>query len=89
MTSEYIAPLNLKYIMINVFAGSPNIFMGIFLVGISILAGIFKMSGEVFLLMIALSGIILYGWFGEGFYILVLLVSGMIVFWILSKLVKN
>ena len=89
MVSEYIAPLNLEYILINLLAGSREIFMGLFFIVMSILAGVFRMPSGIFLTMIALSGVLLYSWFQGGFYIIILLITGAIVFWNVSKLVKN
>ena len=89
MVSEYISPLDLEYIFINLFAGSREIFMGLFFIVISVLAGIFRMPSQVFVTMIALSGVLLYAWFQGGFYIIILLITGAIVFWNVSRLVKN
>ena len=89
MVSEYIAPFDLEYILINLLAGSREIFMGLFFIAMSILAGIFRMPSRIFLTMIALSGVLLYSWFQGGFYIIILLITGAIVFWNVSKLVKN
>ena len=86
--SDYIAPLNLQYIFQNVLAGSPAIFMGIFFIIFSILAGSFRMSGGIYLLLMGLAGILLYGWFGGGFYIIIILIGGLITYWTISKLVK-
>lgn len=89
MASNYIPPLNLKYIFQNLLAGSPEIFMGLFFVVACILAGVFKMPGKAFLMIMALSGMILYDWFGGGFYIIIVLLGGIIIFWRVSKIVKN
>ena len=89
MASTYIAPLDLKYIFLNVFAGSTEIFMGLFFIGISILAGIFKMPSQIYLLMIALSAVILYLDFGAGFYPFVILIAGLITYMAVSRIVKD
>ncbi|HED05181.1 MAG TPA: hypothetical protein ENI61_00685 [Ignavibacteria bacterium] len=89
MVAQYIAPLNLEFILVNLLAGSREIFMGLFFIAISVLAGILKMQKQIFVVMIGLSGILLYGWFGKGFYILILLIAGMVVFYNVSKIVKN
>lgn len=89
MASEYIFPLNLKYLFVNVFAGSPEIFTGLLFIGISILAGLFRMPNQIYALMIVLSGILLYGWIGGGFYVIIILLVGISVFWIIARIVKN
>lgn len=88
MTSEYIAPLNLKYIFVNVLAGSQGIFLGLAFIAMCVLAGLFKMPERTFLLMVILSSILLYNWFGAGLYILVLLLVGATIYWAISKMVK-
>ena len=87
--ADYIAPLDLQQIFLNIFAGSQEVFLAIFLLGISVLAGIFRMPGVIFLIMVALAGILLYAWLGGGLYILIIVVAGMIIFSIVSRLVKR
>ena len=89
MVAEYIAPLNLEYIFKNTLAGSSEVFFGLFFIAISVVAGLFRMPNTIFLLMIGLAGLMLYGWIPSGFYILVLLVAGTIVFWQVSRIVKT
>ena len=88
MTSEYIEPLNLKYIFQNLLAGSPEIFMGIFFIALSVLAGKFKMNGVIYLLLTGLSAILLYNWFGGGFYLIIIVLGGLLSYYIISRLVK-
>ncbi len=89
MVSEYIAPLDLQYIFQNIFSGSPIIFTAMFIIGFSILAGVFKMKGEAYLMLIALASILLYGWFGGGLFTLVMFIGGLLIFWAISKVVKD
>ena len=89
MASDYIAPLGLKYIFVNVFAGSFDIFTGILFIGISILAGIFKMPIEAYLIMILLSSILLYDWITGGIYPLIILILGLVVYYIISRIIKD
>lgn len=89
MVSDYIQPLDLKYIFINVLSGNHLVFTGIFLIALSIIAGLFKMPNSIFLIMLALSSIFLYNWFGGGIYLLVMLIGGMITFWGISKIIKD
>ena len=89
MTAAYIAPLNLEYIFQNVLAGSPDIFIGLFFITLAILAGYFKMSGENFLIMMGLSGIILYSWLQGGWFIFTIIIGGMILIWMISKMIRD
>ena len=88
MALEYLAPLGLKMIFQNTLSGNVEIFMAIFFIGMSILAGLFRMRGETFLLMMALAGILLVGWLGGGFYLLLVIMGGLIVYWMITRLVK-
>jgi hypothetical protein len=54
MPSEYIAPLSLKLIFVDTFAGSPEIFTGIVFMALCIGAGLFRMPNIVFMMMIVL-----------------------------------
>lgn len=89
MVSEYIAPLNLQYIFQNVFAGSPEIFLGILFIALSILGGLFRMQGGVYLLLVGLAGLMLYSWVGGGFFIMTLVIGSLIIFWSISKIVNR
>ena len=88
MVSEYISPLNLQYIFQNTFAGSPEIFFALFMIGFSLLAGTFKMRSGVYMTLFALSSIILYSWIGGGLFSLVIFIGGLLIFWAISKVVK-
>jgi len=87
--SDYIAPLNLQYIFQNVLAGSPDIFLALFLIGFSVVAGMFKMTGYIYGVMLVLASMLLYAWLGGGLYILLIFVLSMIIFMVISKIVKD
>jgi len=89
MVSAYISPLNLGYIFRNTFAGTPLIFFAIFMMGFSILAGTFKMRGGTYLILFGLSSLLLYNWIGGGLLSLVIFIGGLLIFNILSKIVKD
>jgi len=86
--SDYIAPLNLKYILQNTFAGSEIVFMAIFFIGLSVLAGKFKMQGGVYLLLVGLSAILLSSWFDQGFYLIAIIIGGLLSYWTIKRLVR-
>lgn len=88
MASEYIAPLNLKYIFQNTLAGSPFVFMALFFIGFSVLAGKFKMDGRIYLTLTALAGLLLFNWFDGGFYLIIVILGGLLSYWTISRLVK-
>lgn len=85
----YIPPLQLDYVLQNVLAGSQYIFLGIFFLALSIMAGSFKMNGRVYLLMIGLAGIMLYSFLGVGLYLAVIIVGGATASYSFMRLVKG
>ena len=85
----YIQPLKLDFIFQNVFAGSPNIFFAIFLIAFSVLAGTFKMNGTTYLILYGLASIMLYKWFGGGLFLIFMFVGGLLIFQIISKIIKD
>ncbi|MHA1869247.1 MAG: hypothetical protein ACTSXD_14495 [Candidatus Heimdallarchaeaceae archaeon] len=87
--SEYIEPLNLQYIFTNTLAGTPSVFLAIFLVVISILAGYFKMSRLTYGMMLLLSSIFLYSWLGSGWFLIFIIIASLIAFVVLRKLVSD
>jgi hypothetical protein len=86
--ATYIEPLNLRYLLVNTLSGSSYIFFGLFIIFLCILAGKFKLPTPPFVILLALSSLIMYNWFGGGFYILVVIISGLLAFWSISKLAK-
>ena len=87
--SDYIAPLNLQYIFTNTLAGTPSIFLALFLIGISILAGYFKMNGLTYGIMLVISSIFLYSWLGSGWFLIFIVLGGLLAFVIFRKLVSD
>jgi len=83
----YIAPLDLQTVFLNSLAGSLYIFMAILFISLSILAGYFKMEGKIYLLMGGLAGILMYSWLPWGFYILIVVMGGLLAFFSIKKLV--
>jgi hypothetical protein len=87
--SDYIEPLNLRYIFQNVLAGNPYVFIGLFLIGFSILAGVFKMEGRIYLMLLGLGSLILYTWIGGGLYLIFIFMAIAFFIYHITKLVKN
>lgn len=88
--SSYVAPLQLDKIFINMFAGSPTIFFAIFIMVFSILAGYFRMGSLTYVMLLALASIMLPVFFGSsGLYLIVIFIGGLLIFWVISKLVKE
>lgn len=88
--SAYVQPLELDKIFINMFAGSPAIFMAIFIIVFSILAGYFRMGGLTYVMLLALASMMLPVFFGSsGLFIFIIFIGGLLIFWVISKIVKE
>jgi len=83
----WIEPLNLEYWTINVLAGSVEIWTFLAFIFISGLAAYFRMNNIVFLMMVALFGVMMSIYIG-GLYIFILILTCLAVFYSISKIVK-
>lgn len=86
--SGFIAPLNLQCLLVNNFAGSMEIFTFIAFMFIAGIGAYFRMVNWVVLVMLALFAIIMAQFF-QGIYFLAILIAGLVVGYILSKIVKS
>ena len=84
----FIEPLNLECLLINTFAGSMEIFMFISIIVIAMIGAYFRMINWIMLVMFGLFAIFMGAYF-EGIYFLVVLITGLILAYIISKIVKN
>ena len=89
MPSDLIQPLNLKYILVDTFAGSPEVFTAIAFIGLCVGAGLFRMPNMIFMMMVVLAAIMLNQFIVGGIYLLVLMIAGISIFWAISRVVKN
>jgi len=87
--SSYINPLDLEYIFVNTLAGSPEVFTAIFIIGFSIFAGIFKMGNYTYMILLVLASMLLYGFLGGGLFLFVIFIGGLIIFNIISRIIKD
>lgn len=84
----WIEPLNLKYLLMNIFAGSPDIFTAVSFIAIAGLATYFRMMTLTMLLLFVLYTIV-FGAYMKGIYYLVILIIGIVVSWWISRPLKN
>ncbi|MGA2130651.1 MAG: hypothetical protein ABSG05_03520 [Candidatus Pacearchaeota archaeon] len=87
MSITYINPLNLYTIFVTYLAGNLTVFIFLAMIGISLLAGRFRMPDRVFMSLIALFGIIMSQYLG-GLYALMIVVAGLVIYYQLAKEVK-
>ena len=84
----FIEPLNLECWLVNVFAGTMDIFIFIALIFIAGMGARFRMLNSTLLIMFALFAIIM-AQFMTGIYFLAVLLVGLFVSWSIGKIVKN
>jgi len=79
----WIEPLNLEYWIRNVFSGSTIIFTAIMLIFITMLAGYFKMTGMMLILMFATFMIMFYNYVDQSLYFLLFGIGALLIgYWI-------
>ena len=83
----YTAPLDLYYWFVTFFAGNITIFMAIAFLSIALLASKFRMPGSITMIMFAIF-IIMLSIYLQLAYLLVIIIGGLVVGYLLSKLFK-
>ena len=84
----FIEPLNLECWLINIFAGSIEIFIFFAFIVLSGLAARFRMPNLVMFVLMGLFGILMSTYF-RGIFVLIVLIGGMISFWSISNIIKR
>ncbi len=80
MPQEFIEPGNVKKIFLEYFLGSPDLLFFAILVLISFLSAKFQMSNRNFMIILVVSSLIFAGLLGQAIYILILIVTGFVIF---------
>ena len=84
----FVNPLALETIFVNFLAGSANIFLFLMFLFIAGFSGKFRMPNEIFLIMLVVFAVIMANFFG-GFYAFALIISSVIVFYGVGKIIKS
>ena len=84
----FIEPLDLRCILINLFAGSMEIFIFISMIFIAIMGARFRMLNTTLLIMYALFAVLMAN-FMQGYLFLVVLVIGLVVSVTIGWVVKR
>lgn len=82
-------PLDLRTILVNYFAGSMTIFYALAVIVFAYLAARFRMPNYIFLVMMVLFITTMAGLGYPILYALVIVIGGMIAFWIMAKTIKT
>jgi len=87
--SEFIPPLQLETWVVNVFAGSQDIFLAIALVAIFGMVGYFRMSTLALFFMVGLFFAMFSSWVNVEIYFLIIAVGSLLIGYWLKALVKG
>ena len=86
---EWIEPFDFQTLLINVFAGNATIFSAIAIFVIISLSGVFKMGGLTLGFMIIVFLLMFSGYVPASLVIFASIFAGLLVGYIIPKLVKN
>lgn len=87
MAHDFINPLDLKKIFVDYFLGSNELFIYAFMILISFVCAKFGMSNRLFLIVLAVSSLIMAGVLGQAVYILIIFIIGFVAFKAIGKIV--
>jgi len=82
---EFIEPLNLEKILVNVFSGTPEIFLGVALMVIVGMAAYFRMNNLTLLLMGGIFLLMFTPFITSPIIILMMVIGGLLVGMLLAK----
>ena len=82
--SDFIQPLDLEQIFVNLFAGSWNIFIFISIIMIAALAARFRMPNLIALSMFGIFAVFFANYLG-GLYAFSVIITGLVIFYIVSR----
>lgn len=88
MIFSLIAPLDLKTLFINVFAGNTVLFVGIALLVIAALSAKFRMPAILFGMVLSLFAVSMMPW-APWLYFLAILFVGLTVFYTIARIVNR
>ena len=85
---SWIQPLELKTIIIQIFAGSPEIFGALAILVIAGFAGYFRMNGITMFFMLGIFVLMFSEYIGTTFITLFAILGGLLIGYWLSRLIK-
>lgn len=87
--SSFTSPLDLQTIFVNYFSGSMEIFMFISIIAFAYLGARYRMPTVVFMVLMSLFIVLMAAFGYGGLMVLVILVVGIVAYWVLSKTIKS
>lgn len=84
----WIEPLDLQSILVNTLAGSYDIFVGLAAVFIAGLCAYFRMQNEITLLIFAIFFIMMSGFIGSGYMLIIIIIGALLTYFSIAKIMK-
>lgn len=81
-----IDPFDFERIFVVILAGSPAIFTTLAIVLVSGLAAYFKMDSRIMMVMYLLFAVVMTSYIGQAFYILIIIIIGLVTFYSLTRI---
>ena len=89
MPSTYIEPMDFKTIFIDYFLGSEQLFMYAFVIIFAYVAAKYGFSNKVFLSLLAVGGLLFAFWLGNGWYFLIVVIIGFIIYRLVGRFITG
>lgn len=86
--ANWIQPLELEKIIINVFSGNPDVFGGIALMVIATLGAYFRMNGLILFMMLGIFFLMFSQYIGVNFLIIFGIIGGLTIGYSLRKIMQ-
>lgn len=84
----YINPLDFQTILVNTLSGDWYVFAALAMIFIAFMAARLRMNNIGFFIILGLFGI-MFGYWMSWLYAIVIMLLGMIVFYIIARIIKN
>ena len=85
--AEFINPLDFRKIFVQYFLGRTELFAFVFVIVFAFAAAKMGMSNKVFMILLAIGGLIFSIVIGNGYYLLIILAIGLIAFKSLARII--
>ena len=89
MVDAFVNPFDFKTIIIDYVLGTEQLFMFAFIIIYSYVAAKYNFSTGIYLILLAIGGLMFAFWIGSGWYFLIVVVIGIILFRILGRFISG
>jgi len=85
--AEFISPMDFKKVLLEVFLGSPALFMFAFIILISFVSAKMGLSNKIYMVVLTISSLLFGVYLGNAVYVLVIFLVGYISFKSIARIV--